>query len=108
MSNPKQKMRMGAMPLVKVIRNGQITLPKKLRESLGIREGDLLEVKSAKFGLIITPKVVVDREEARERFFGMVDEIRSRGKGADAGEVSREVDEAVTSARKPKAKTRRR
>lgn len=96
------------MPLVKVIRNGQITLPKKLRESLGIREGDLLEVKSGKSGLIITPKLVVDRDGARERFFGMVDEIRGRGKGADAGEATREVDEAIKSTRKSKAKTRRR
>jgi len=54
------------------------------------------------------PKVVVDREEARERFFGMVDQIRSRGRGADAGEVSREVDEATKSARKSKAKTKQR
>jgi len=96
------------MPLVKVIRNGQITLPKKLRESLGIREGDFLEVKSGKSGLIITPKLVVDRDEAREKFFGMVDEIRGRGKDADAAEVAREVDEAIKSARKPKAKTKRR
>ena len=95
------------MPLVKVIRNGQITLPKQLRESLGIREGDLLEVKSGKSGLIITPKVVIDRDDARERFFGMVDEIRGRGKGADAGEVAQEVDEAVRARRKAKAKTKR-
>jgi antitoxin MazE len=108
MSSQKQKTRAGAMPLVRVIRNGQITLPKQLRESLGIREGDLLEVKSGKSGLIITPKVVIDREEARERFFGMVDEIRDRGKGADAGEVAREVDEAVRAGRKTKSKTRRR
>jgi len=100
--------KVGTMSLVKVIRNGQITLPKKLRESLGIREGDLLEVKPAKSGLIIMPIVVVDREEARERFFGMVDQIRSRGRGADAGEVSREVDEATKSARKSKAKTKQR
>jgi len=96
------------MPLVKVIRNGQITLPKKLRESLGIREGDLLEVKPGKSGLIIMPKVVVDREDARERFFGMVDQIRGRTRGADAGEVSQEVDEVIRSVRKPKAKTKRR
>jgi antitoxin MazE len=95
------------MPLVRVIRNGQITLPKQLRESLGIREGDLLEVISGKSGLIITPKVVIDREETRGRFFGIVDEIRSRGKGADAGEVAREVDEAVRAGRKAKTKTKR-
>ena len=42
-----------AMPLVKVIRNGQITIPKVLRAALGIEDGDLLEVKLTKAGMSI-------------------------------------------------------
>jgi AbrB family looped-hinge helix DNA binding protein len=32
------------MPFVKVLRGGQITMPKELRKVLEIKEGDILEV----------------------------------------------------------------
>ena len=32
------------MPVVKILRHGQITLPKEIRKILGVEEGDLLEV----------------------------------------------------------------
>lgn len=64
------------MPLVKVIRNGQITLPKSLRDRLGIREGDLLEVTLTKSGMSIVPKTAVDSELARTEFFKMVKEFQ--------------------------------
>ena len=50
------------MPLVKVLRNGQVTLPKGLRQVLGIKEGDVLEVDFAKTGVVLKPKVLVDKE----------------------------------------------
>ena len=54
------------MPLVKVIRHGQITIPKELREALGIEEGDVLEVELKKSQMVIKPKAVVDKEIARQ------------------------------------------
>jgi AbrB family looped-hinge helix DNA binding protein len=33
------------MSYVRVLRGGQITMPKELRESLEIKEGDILEVE---------------------------------------------------------------
>ena len=50
------------MPLVKVLRNGQITMPKGFRKALGIKEGDVLEASLGKTGVLLTPKVLVDRE----------------------------------------------
>ncbi len=50
------------MPLVKVLRNGQITMPKGLRKVLGIKEGDVLEASLDKTGVLLKPKVLVDRE----------------------------------------------
>ena len=58
------------MSLVKVLRNGQITLPKGLREKLGVREGDLLEVTLTKSGLSIVPKTAVDRNWLVVNFSG--------------------------------------
>ena len=50
------------MPMVKVLRNGQVTLPKGLRKVLGIKEGDVLEVDFNKAGVLLKPKVLVDKE----------------------------------------------
>ena len=50
------------MPLVKVLRNGQITMPKGFRKVLGIEEGDVLEASLGRTGVFLKPKVLVDRE----------------------------------------------
>jgi AbrB family looped-hinge helix DNA binding protein len=93
-----------AMPLVKVIRNGQITLPKELRKALGIQEGDLLEVKLSESGMTIKPKVPVDKDLARDQFWQMVKEIRQSVKDVDPQELSTVIEEAVAAAKKTTAK----
>jgi len=50
------------MPLVKVLRNGQVTLPKGVRKVLGIKEGDVLEVDFGKVGVVLKPKILIDKE----------------------------------------------
>ena len=50
------------MSVVKVLRNGQITVPKGLRRVLHIKEGDLLEVSLEKAGVLLKPKALVDKE----------------------------------------------
>lgn len=49
------------MSYVRVLRNGQITVPKDLRESLGIKEGDILELEMEKNKVVIKPKMLVDK-----------------------------------------------
>jgi AbrB family looped-hinge helix DNA binding protein len=93
-----------AMPLVKVIRHGQITLPKGIRDALGIREGDLLEVKLGKAEMTIKAKAVVDKEQAKDKFFQMVDEIRASVKDVDPEVIDREIEKAIRAVRKSKSK----
>jgi AbrB family looped-hinge helix DNA binding protein len=50
------------MALVKVLRHGQVTLPKEFRETLGINEGDLMEAELEGARILLKPKVVVDKE----------------------------------------------
>jgi len=49
------------MPFVKVLKNGVITLPKKLRGSLGINDGEILEIEIKNSGMILKPKVMIDK-----------------------------------------------
>jgi len=93
-----------AMPLVKVIRNGQITLPKALRDALGIKEGDLLEVKLGNSEMTIKPKTAIDKAMAGDKFFQMVDEIRASVKDVDPEELEATIAEAVLAAKKVTAK----
>jgi AbrB family looped-hinge helix DNA binding protein len=50
------------MPVVKILRHGQITLPKEIRRILGVAEGDLLEVGFENTRVFLQPKVLVDKE----------------------------------------------
>lgn len=50
------------MPLVKILRHGQITLPKEIRKILGVEEGDLLEVGLDNARVFLQPKVLVDKK----------------------------------------------
>jgi AbrB family looped-hinge helix DNA binding protein len=51
------------MILIAVRKNGQITLPAKIREQARVKEGDLLEVELRGIEIVLTPKRVVDRSE---------------------------------------------
>lgn len=49
------------IPLVQVRQKAQITLPRKARRVLGIKEGDYLEVKLEDNRLVLQPKTVFDK-----------------------------------------------
>ena len=44
------------MPIVKVVRNGQITLPKEFRDALSIDEGQILEAEIKNSRIILKPE----------------------------------------------------
>ncbi|MBI2860839.1 MAG: AbrB/MazE/SpoVT family DNA-binding domain-containing protein [Chloroflexi bacterium] len=48
----------------KVTRNGQITLPATVRKSLGIEEGDLVEIEVIGEKAVLVPKRLVDKSQA--------------------------------------------
>ena len=50
------------MPVVKILRHGQITLPKEIRNILGVEEGDLLELGFENARVFLQPKVLVDKQ----------------------------------------------
>jgi AbrB family looped-hinge helix DNA binding protein len=48
----------------KVTRNGQITLPKSVREKLGVYEGDIVEIEIVGENAVLIPKKLVDKSQA--------------------------------------------
>ena len=47
--------------LVKLQRKGQMTLPSRLREALGVEEGDIIEATIERGRVVLTPKIFIDR-----------------------------------------------
>ena len=66
------------MPLVKVRRAGQITLPAELREQFALEEGTYLEAEAVQGGILLKPMAVVEREQAWQRVFDAMGRRRYR------------------------------
>ncbi len=52
------------MPMSKVTRHGQVTLPASVRKQLGIEEGDLVEIEVQDEKAVLMPKKLVDKSQA--------------------------------------------
>jgi AbrB family looped-hinge helix DNA binding protein len=50
--------------LIKVTRNGQVTLPANARRRLRVEEGDYMEVRVTEDSIILTPKALIDKSQA--------------------------------------------
>ncbi len=50
--------------LIKVTRNGQVTLPAEARRQLRLEEGDYVEVRVTEDSIILTPKILIDKSQA--------------------------------------------
>lgn len=52
------------MALVKITRNFQVSIPKQVREALGLQEGDFIEVEEREGAIVMRPKRLVDADQA--------------------------------------------
>lgn len=93
-----------AMPVIKILRNGQLTLPAKFRETLELKQGDLLNAGLEEDKIILKLVTTVERkrvkEKTRERFFELIDKTWDKNKDTDPKEVERIVNEVVEEVRK--------
>lgn len=87
------------MAFVKVLRGGQITMPKELRETLEIKEGDILEVQLEKNKVVLKPKVLLDKKEAWERLNQVMAKVGKRQGKFSEEEVESDILEAVKTVR---------
>lgn len=51
------------MPVVRVRRKYQMTIPVEIRKRLGLAEGDCLEVTEQENQIVLRPKAVVDKPD---------------------------------------------
>ncbi len=87
------------MPLVKVIRHGQVTLPAEFRATLDLKEGDYLEAEIHGDKIVLKPAVVMSRTEAITGLQQLMDRVQERNKGITDEEVERDVQVAIRAVR---------
>jgi len=86
------------MPIVKIMQHGQITIPKKFREALGLRKGDLAEAELDGDCIVITPKRLV-KDKALAELFELMDRVHGRNKGFSEEEITQDVMKAIAELR---------
>jgi len=86
------------MPIVKVMQHGQITIPKKIRELLGLKEGDLADAELKGERIVITPKRLVE-DKALQELRAVLSEVHAKNKGVSEEEVVKYATQAVAELR---------
>ncbi len=64
------------MALMRVRRMAQLTLPAEIRRALNVQEGDYLEAKVVKDGVLLKPVAVVERQRAWEQMMRAASQVR--------------------------------
>lgn len=82
------------MPIVRFLEHGQITVPKKFRDALGVKKGDLAEAQMEGDKIIITP-VKLTKEQAWKELRELLKEVHERNKEFSEEEVTRDVLKAI-------------
>jgi AbrB family looped-hinge helix DNA binding protein len=74
------------MPLTKMTRNGQVTLPAGIRKALRLEEGDYLEAELVDDAVRLRPVRMVDRAKAWESLMTVVNRPKWVGPGPEPSE----------------------
>lgn len=87
------------MTLVRVKTKAQVTLPLKVRQALGIQEGDYLEVSVEGNRIVLIPRAVVDKfpsvtlsEKGQQMLEEALDDLRE-GRTKAHGDVDSLIEE---------------
>ncbi|MEK7395990.1 MAG: AbrB/MazE/SpoVT family DNA-binding domain-containing protein [Candidatus Poribacteria bacterium] len=86
------------MPIVRLMENGQVTIPKKFREVLGLRKGDLAEAELDGERIVITPKKPI-KDEAWRELLSVMDRVHKMNDCVSEEEVTQDVLKAIAELR---------
>ncbi len=87
-------------PLIRVKGKSQITLPAPLLRKFELSEGDFLEATSTEEGILLTPKLVIDRSILENLKSGLAD-LRA-GKTLGPFKNAAELNRAIKSSKRRK------
>jgi AbrB family looped-hinge helix DNA binding protein len=87
--------------VTRVLRHGQVTIPKEIREALGVEEGDLLALDLEGNTLTVAPVDVRKREGSPwlKELYDMFEPVRDALKDVPEEEINKWIDEAIAEVR---------
>ena len=88
------------MTWARVLRSGQVTFPKEVRNSLNLKEGDILDFELKGSMVIVRPKTLVDKDKSA--FWKMMDRMHEKLKDENPEEIEGAIAEAIKEVRKEK------
>ena len=86
------------MVIAKILGHGQITIPKPIRESLGLKKGDVVDARIEGDCVVITPRKLVTSEDW-EKLLQVMNSVHKQNKGISEEEVYQDVQRAVAELR---------
>ncbi len=86
------------MAWAKVLRSGQVTFPKEIRESLDLKEGDIIDFQVRGSEIIIRPKTFMDKGKAEA--WKLFDAMHEKMKDEDPEKLEKLIEDAVKEVRK--------
>ncbi len=86
------------MPLVKVLRNGQITFPKEVRDALKIKAGDIVDLEVRENMIIMRPKTFLDDDKAD--LWEMMSTLHERLKDRSKKDIKKTFEKVIAEVEK--------
>ena len=86
------------MAIAKILERGQITIPKPIRESLGLKKGDIVDARLEGNCVVITPQKLVTPRDW-EKLLQVMNSVHEQNRGISEEEVYQDVQRAVAELR---------
>lgn len=83
------------MAATKMLENGLITIPKQIRESLGLKKGDVVDARIEGDCVVITP----EKSENWAKLLQVMKSVHEQNRGISEEEVYQDVERAVAELR---------
>lgn len=77
--------------VAKILERGQITIPKRIRDSLGLKAGDVVDAKLVGDCVVITPS----KSDDWAKLLGVMNSVHEQNRSVSEGEVYQDVQRAV-------------
>ncbi len=97
------------MSVIKILQDGRVTIPKHIRDTLGLKRGDIAEAKLEEGRIVITPNFSgkeagksmpkLAKASAWNELQGVMDRVHEKNRGVSEAEVSADVQRAVAELR---------
>ena len=90
------------MSTIKILQNGRVTIPKHIRDTLGLKKGDIAEAKLEEDRIVITPNVSnkeTCKASAWHALRQVMDSVHEKNRGVSEAEVTADVERAVAELR---------